>query len=283
MITTTGQKSLNCLEEGFIPVADSYIYFQSINSYCLEEVINMPPKGSKLSDEAKAHLSIIQKGKHLPDETKLKMSKAQKGKHLSEEHKQKLSEANKGNTKGRSGWFKQGHQTNLGRKHPEEFGRKISLRLKGKIIPEDVRKKMSEAMKGKSHPTSQAHLDRLRFDNPSNRPEVRLKISQSQIGKHYSPTTEFKSGITHPNWNGGRKISVRRAIAKRKRELGFIILNAWEVNTPGFVGHHLDKEYVLYIPEELHKLSKHRQDNQASMDRINDIVMKWYVEYYGLI
>ncbi len=215
MSITIGQKSLNCLEEGLIPIDGNYITFQDINSYCLEGVNNMPAKGSKLSDEAKAHLSIIQKGKHLSDETKLKMSIAHKGKHISKEQKKKISIATKGNTNGKAAWFKTGHQTNLGRKFPEEFGVKVSLRMKGKIVSEDVRRKMSEARKGKpGHPPSEQFINWLHTDNPSKRPEVKQKISEWHKGKHWSPATQFAKG--HEGWNKGKTISdeQKRKISK---------------------------------------------------------------------
>ena len=46
----------------------------------------------------------------------------------------------------------------------------------------------------------------------------------------------------------------RKTKNKRKRELGYIELNE---KTYGTVGHHIDNNHVLYIPEEIHRQCNH--------------------------
>ncbi len=58
----------------------------------------------------------------------------------------------------------------------------------------------------------------------------------------------------------------RKHGAKRRRELGFISIN--EI-FDGSHGHHLDKVNVIFIPSELHKAYRHRQNNEESMKLIN--------------
>lgn len=63
-----------------------------------------------------------------------------------------------------------------------------------------------------------------------------------------------------------------RGHAKRK-ELGYKPINNW---FEGSHGHHIDKENVLFIPAELHKSIKHRQDNLISMQAMNDAAFEWF-------
>jgi hypothetical protein len=54
--------------------------------------------------------------------------------------------------------------------------------------------------------------------------------------------------------------------------MGFIPLNQW---FEGSHAHHIDKEYVIYIPKELHTQIQHSQKNIESMIKINALVFKW--------
>jgi len=121
--------------------------------------------------------------------------------------------------------------------------------------------------------------------NPATQKHVREKISSSMKGKHNSPKTEFKKGENmgknHPRYVGGRKITAAKSHAKRDRGLGFISLNECKID--GWEGHHLNKDYVIYIPKELHHSIYHNIWTNQNMDDINFIVLQWYVLYYGLI
>jgi hypothetical protein len=64
-----------------------------------------------------------------------------------------------------------------------------------------------------------------------------------------------------------------RQQAKRKRNLGYIPINKWFV---GNVGHHLTKEYVIYIPKELHISIPHNVQTGYNMNLINYEALKWY-------
>ena len=136
--------------------------------------------------------------------------------------------------------------------------------------------------------------------------EIKIKNSVANKGKHLSPMTEFKKGMVpnnkgkspseksrqkmskshkgkyigneHPNWKGGYKLKVARAHAKRKNLFGFIPLNNPEID--GWVAHHLDYNYVIFMPEELHKSVYHSVIKDINMDIINDKVYEWFVEYY---
>ena len=82
-------------------------------------------------------------------------------------------------------------------------------------------------------------------------------------------------------WKGGSKLSnARRHHKRRESGFGFIPLNDCEFDT--WVGHHLDKEHVLYIPKELHESMRHSVTDDIRMDIINEKAIDWYIDYYGL-
>lgn len=93
-------------------------------------------------------------GKYWTEEQKQVISKLHKGKSLTDEHKQKLSLAFTGENNHQYG--KVGKLSpNFGKIRTEETKQKISAALKGQIIPQEVREKMSAAkqnMSGENHP-----------------------------------------------------------------------------------------------------------------------------------
>jgi len=56
--------------------------------------------------------------------------------------------------------------------------------------------------------------------------------------------------------------------ARRNRELGFIPLNEFFLNSNA---HHVDANFVIYIPMGMHKRVWHRQNDSKSMRIINQI------------
>ena len=66
------------------------------------------------------------------------------------------------------------------------------------------------------------------------------------------------------------KLADRKKHAKRK-EYGYNELNKW---FPGCVGHHMNKNDIIYVPPEINA-PWHSQDNQASMNRINKAAIEW--------
>jgi hypothetical protein len=59
---------------------------------------------------------------------------------------------------------------------------------------------------------------------------------------------------------------------KRNRNLGFILLSDWQ---EGYVAHHLDKNYVIYMPEGEHKSVPHSVLRNLNMDIINAIAFNY--------
>jgi hypothetical protein len=82
-------------------------------------------------------------------------------------------------------------------------------------------------------------------------------------------------------WKSPQGKEFNRKHNATRRERGFIPLNNYSVD--GWVGHHIDYNYVIYIPEELHKSTYHSVTKNINMDVINDKVYEWFIDYYGLI
>jgi len=89
----------------------------------------------------------------------------------------------------------------------------------------------------------------------------------------------YKLGKDAHAWRGGAKLRWARANQKRRHGLfGFIPLNNPEVD--GWVAHHIDYDYVIFIPYELHHSIWHSIVKDINMDIINDKIYKWFIEYY---
>jgi hypothetical protein len=74
--------------------------------------------------------------------------------------------------------------------------------------------------------------------------------------------------LTHPE-----KVRIIRRKREAKRHgLGHIELNK---SFEGAVGHHIDLETIVYIPEELHKSVWHNVWTGHNMSKINKIVFEW--------
>ena len=66
------------------------------------------------------------------------------------------------------------------------------------------------------------------------------------------------------------KVTRKRIKNRHQRELGFIPLNEPFV---GSEGHHIDKDYVIYIPKALHDSTPHCVETGKNMQEINKLVL----------
>lgn len=116
--------------------------------------------------------------------------------------------------------------------------------------------------------------------------EVHKGIPSSMKGKHFSEEVCKKMSVAKrgkyigensPFWKGGKRLMWRREHAKRK-QFGYISLNNCELDN--WEGHHINKEYVIFIPEELHKSIWHSITKDINMNLINDKVYEWFIDYY---
>lgn len=101
--------------------------------------------------------------------------------------------------------------------------------------------------------------------------EHRAKLSAALMGHPVSP--EARAKISVAGWKGGPGVFNRKKNAKR-RVLGFIPINS---PFPSCEGHHLDPDYVLYIPRDLHQKNKHNIWTGRNMQRINTLAVQWWM------
>jgi len=107
-------------------------------------------------------------------------------------------------------------------------------------------------------------------NNPMNSKKARQKMIENRKGKCV--------GEDNAMWRGGHKIAIKRRNTKRRGNVwDYIPFNEY---FEGCVGHHIDKEVVIHIPEELHKSISHSQNNKESMKKINDAAFAFYTEQF---
>lgn len=68
------------------------------------------------------------------------------------------------------------------------------------------------------------------------------------------------------------QLNSKKCVNKRQRNLGFIPINKKFENSNA---HHINKDFVIYIPQELHKSVSHNVFSNKNMKRINDIAFGW--------
>lgn len=100
--------------------------------------------------------------------------------------------------------------------------------------------------------------------------ESRTKISIAKC----NPSAETREKLSKARWKGGRSATMRRFVARR-RQLGFIPLNK---PFPGCEGHHIDHEYIVYIPKELHHSVYHCLSDERKMGAINALAFEWLAQ-----
>jgi hypothetical protein len=168
---------------------------------------------------------------------------------------------------------------------PPETRAKLSIAMKGKQNclgchrSEETRAKMSATMRGRPKSLEErAHMSEA-HKGWVNSPETRAKMSAAQMGrkawnKGVSPTVEVRIKLSMANWKGGPRISRPKSEAKR-RGLGHACLNSWFI---GCVGHHINKNDVIYIPGEMHKSVSHNVWTGRNMEKINALAGAYLTE-----
>lgn len=108
----------------------------------------------------------------------------------------------------------------------------------------------------------------------------KIKSRLSKLGKrfseehirHLSESHKGKfTGESNWNWKGGNRIAWAKS-HHRRRQLKFIPLNK---PFDGSDGHHFDKEHVVYIPKDIHKLVWHSVFSEVNLGYINSLALFW--------
>jgi hypothetical protein len=84
-----------------------------------------------------------------------------------------------------------------------------------------------------------------------------------------------KRKLSRKNWRLNHPNKVRtykKRMKAKRRNLGFIPLNEQFTNSEG---HHLDKNFVVYIPESLHKSVPHNVWTGEGMNELNAKILDW--------
>ena len=164
---------------------------------------------------------------------------------LSEEHKKHISEGLKGNKNSSGRHNSLETKRKMSEAHMGEKSHNFEKLCPHKGIPrsEESRQKMSE----------------IRKENP-------IKY---WLGKHLYEETKKKLSKAH--WKGGIKVSNKKHDAKR-REFDFIPLNPYK---EGYVFHHLDKVYGIYMDADVHKSIWHSVTKDINMDAINALAFNY--------
>ena len=112
---------------------------------------------------------------------------------------------------------------------------------------------------------------------------IRIRINEKAeiMDTHYIRTAEKERENRNTNrwidknkekWNEIQK----RTYNRRLRNLGFMPLNEKFENSHA---HHIDKNYVIYIPAKLHRSVYHSLINNINMDKMNALAFKYLFEH----
>ena len=102
------------------------------------------------------------------------------------------------------------------------------------------------------------------------------KYSQSDNGKErikkYNQSDKGKERIKKYSQSDKGKITISKTQAKRNRNMGFIPLNNPQ---PNYDGHHINKEYIIYIPHDTHNSIYHNHNKPYTLIIINKIAWEY--------
>lgn len=118
-------------------------------------------------------------------------------------------------------------------------------------------------------------------ENPERVKEINSKYVKTHLGKLRVKCKNYrlKNPILYKKYEKTKRLKhpeIEKKHKAKRRKLGFIPLNKPFSNSEA---HHIDKELVVYIPEEIHKLISHNVWTGKGMDKINDKALEWLIEH----
>lgn len=94
----------------------------------------------------------------------------------------------------------------------------------------------------------------------------------NEYHKKYNKSEKAKEAhIKYRQTNNG-KGKHRKDVSKRKKNFGFIPLNKPVSNSDA---HHINKQYIVYIPHDLHNSIYHCVETGKNMEKINQLAMMY--------
>lgn len=97
-----------------------------------------------------------------------------------------------------------------------------------------------------------------------------VKKMMKESSRLYKQTDEYKSKSKERTKRMTESTSFKNYQAKRRRNMGFNPLNRPFF---GSVGHHIDKNNIIYMPEEIHRTTPHCVGTGQNMNIINQIAV----------
>ena len=125
-----------------------------------------------------------------------------------------------------------------------------------------------------------AHYRQWRAEHPEQMKLRRKRYYENHIGREKQYSKQYRKTHFEERKALARKWRInnpekaaeisRREGHRRQRNLGFIPLNNY---FKGSAAHHLDRNYIVYIPEEVHRSIYHCLETGVGMEEINKFAM----------
>lgn len=100
------------------------------------------------------------------------------------------------------------------------------------------------------------------------------RLKHPESAKQYNRTHLGEKSEWLRNWRMNNPEKVKEHCSKR-RDFGFVALNKY---FKGSEAHHLNKTYIVYLPQKLHRSIFHCLQTNENMREINEIAMKFISE-----
>ena len=158
--------------------------------------------------------------------------------------------------------------TKEGREKKKEHMIVYRQRAEVKEMRKNAQRAYRQIPKCKDRERKYSQLPTVKIRNSKNRDSWRhrpeVKKIQNEKQSKYRQRPEVKA----------RQKVINSKMRSKRKGLGHTQINP-ESNKPGFDGHHIDRDHVLYIPKEIHRSVAHALSRPESMDRINTIAFCW--------
>lgn len=102
------------------------------------------------------------------------------------------------------------------------------------------------------------------------------KKERKKYSINYYQKNRDRLMINHTKYNKSisGKIAMAKTQARRKRSLGYILLNPIFTDC---AGHHINTQYVINIPKNIHNSDPHRLSDPKSMIKINKLALDFLI------